>query len=83
MQYLSFSSELQVELSEQKMKADIQQSKEFPFLLFPIRLETRFIDNEFWVRIYPDQINVDTRKLELTQAERKAGDDYRNQIKAA
>ncbi len=51
-----------------------------PVLLLPVRLETRFVDeldgSELWVRIYPDQIAVDTHEPELTSAEKTAGQTY-------
>lgn len=51
-----------------------------PVLLLPVRLETRLLDDEngpeLWVRIYPDQIAVDTHEPELTEAEKTAGQTY-------
>lgn len=49
-----------------------------PFLLFPVRIETRFINltspggpaqHELWVRIYPDDIQIDTHEPGLTDSE--------------
>lgn len=41
-----------------------------PFLLFPVRLETRFVPgNELLVRIYPDDIAIETREELLTEDE--------------
>jgi len=42
-----------------------------PLLLLPVHLETRFVDSpaglsELWVRIYPDQISINTHEPELT-----------------
>ena len=54
-----------------------------PVLLLPVRLETRFIDGangpELWVRIYPDQIAIDTHEPALTAAEQTAGEAYWNE----
>ena len=51
-----------------------------PALLLPVRLETRFVEGkrgpELLVRIYPDQIAVDTHEPELTDAEIVAGTAY-------
>lgn len=42
-----------------------------PLLMLPINIETRFIDvnerqAELWVRIYPDQIAINSHEPELT-----------------
>jgi hypothetical protein len=53
-------------------------SSEYPILLFPVRLETRFktVQNsdgvskpQLWVRIYPDECLVDTFEETLTEKE--------------
>ena len=51
-----------------------------PVLLLPLRLETRFLGNDLWVRIYPDQMFVDAHDSRLTQAELEAGQRYRAQV---
>ena len=48
----------------------------FPLLLFPVRLETRFLGDDLWVRIYPDQIFVNTHEPRLTKTELDAGKRY-------
>jgi hypothetical protein len=40
-----------------------------PILLFPLRLETRFRGNELWVRIYPDDCQIDSFEPTLRDAE--------------
>lgn len=52
-----------------------------PFLLFPVRLETRFAKNpqgggELWVRVFPDEVSVDTHEEALTETEILSGRSY-------
>lgn len=51
-----------------------------PALLLPVRIETRFADDtsqpELWVRIFPDQIAVDSFEPEVTEAEEEATHAY-------
>ncbi|MCP4308892.1 MAG: helix-hairpin-helix domain-containing protein [bacterium] len=47
-----------------------------PILLLPVRLETRFIGDVLRVRIYPDQIFVDSHDPTLTAAELAAAHSY-------
>ena len=49
-----------------------------PIALLPVRIEARFADDarELRVRIFPDQIHVDTHEPALTAAERDAGTAY-------
>jgi hypothetical protein len=55
-----------------------------PFLLLPVRLETRFmtVENrkELWVRIFPDDIAVHTHEPSLTADEAEAGQTYWREI---
>lgn len=57
-----------------------QLSDRLPFLLFPVRIETRFITveegRELWVCIFPDDIAVDTHEETLTEDELQAGKTY-------
>ncbi|MCK5312254.1 MAG: helix-hairpin-helix domain-containing protein, partial [Desulfobacteraceae bacterium] len=48
-------------------------SVDYPFLLLPLKLETRFIDNKLWIRIYPDQIFLNTHIPGITENEYNAG----------
>lgn len=51
-----------------------------PFLLFPVRIETRFMANEagreLWVRVYPDDIAVHTHEKEFTRDDADSGIEY-------
>lgn len=50
-----------------------------PALLFPLRLETRYLgenQEDLWIRIYPDQVFLDTFEPTLTPAELRAGQKY-------
>lgn len=52
-----------------------------PFLLFPVRLETKFMpisagQTELWVRIFPDDIAIETHERPLTAEEIQAGQIY-------
>lgn len=51
-----------------------------PCLLFPVRMETRFMGGrdgrELWVRVYPDDIAVHTHERSLTRDEALAGIEY-------
>jgi len=52
-------------------------SDQFPFLLLPVRIETRFktvnsdgiTRRQLWVRVYPDDCAVDSFEAELTETE--------------
>jgi len=54
-----------------------QMSDQVPFLLFPVRLETRFGTArtkggpvpQLWVRVYPDDCSIDTFEEELAEGE--------------
>lgn len=51
-----------------------------PFLLFPVRIETRFMTGgnqpELWLRIYPDDIAIHTHEKLLTEKELTEGISY-------
>ncbi len=53
---------------------------DIPFLLMPVRIETRFmsIDNkqELWLRIYPDDIAIHTHENIITDREVAEGEKY-------
>jgi len=53
---------------------------EIPFLLLPLRIESRFVSqngtDELWVRVYPDDIAVHTHENTLTPQEIEGGEKY-------
>lgn len=72
---------------------DLAIKTDVPLLLFPVRLETRFRGTELLIRIYPDDVQIDSFERRLTDAEiqwgkhfweqtRVAGDDQNKQLNA-
>ena len=56
-------------------------SAQTPLLLLPVNIQTRFMNQqnggpELWVRVYPDQIAVDSHEPELTNQEVSDGQAY-------
>jgi hypothetical protein len=51
-----------------------------PLVLFPVRLETRYdtdpASTRLRIRVYPDDVHLDTHEPELTEAEAEAGRHY-------
>jgi hypothetical protein len=49
-----------------------------PVAMFPVRLETRFMDDasELRIRIYPEQIHIDAHEPELTESELTIAEQY-------
>jgi len=57
-------------------------SATLPILLLPLRVETRFKGSELLVRVFPDEISIDTHEEIPTVAEAAAGKEYWNTIAA-
>ena len=51
-------------------------SADTPILLLPLRVETRFKGSELLVRVFPDEIAIDTHEEIPTVAEAAAGHEY-------
>ena len=67
-----------------ELAADLSPSDR-PLLLLPVRLETRFFalpdgSEELRVRVYPDQIHVDSFEPELSEDERRFGQHFWERI---
>lgn len=58
-----------------------------PVLLLPVRLEAVYRDHEgspaLLIRVYPDDIHVDAHEPEVTEKERRAGEDYWRAVRAS
>lgn len=53
------------------------KSADIPTLLFPLRLETRFVGSELWIRALPDEAFMQSHDPRLTKQERKHTLDFR------
>jgi hypothetical protein len=57
-----------------------QLDDSIPFLLLPVRIETKFSrgpsGDELWLRIFPDEISIAHHEKELTVGEKAAGETY-------
>lgn len=57
-----------------------QLDDSLPFLMFPVRIETRFMGTgagrELWVRVYPDDIAVHTHEKELSRDDADSAVEY-------
>lgn len=58
-------------------------SQSYPVLLFPVRIETQFIDNELRVRIYPDDVLIQKHDGRLTPDEVQAFEQYQKALEPA
>jgi hypothetical protein len=54
-----------------------------PIMLLPLRVETRFKDAELWVRVFPDEIAINTHEKLLTEREQTFGMAYWKGLRAA
>jgi len=55
---------------------------ETPLVLLPVRVETRFQGTELWLRVYPDDVHVNSFEPELTADEAAARTAYLAQAQA-
>ncbi len=54
----------------------------WPLGLLPVRLETRYQDDTLLVRIFPDEIHVDSHDPGVTDVERSAWEQFRKALEA-
>ena len=70
------------ELPPQQLVTQLDDST--PMFLFPVRLETRFkqVDrvNQLWLRIYPDDININTHEEQLSVDEVRSAQNYWREV---
>ncbi len=52
---------------------DLEISKQYPILMFPVRLETKFVNDELWIRVYPDKLVINSHEQKLTEGEYNDG----------
>lgn len=51
-----------------------------PLLLLPVRLETRFRNNQLLIRVYPDAVHVDSFESRLTEVEIHWGNTFGSKL---
>jgi hypothetical protein len=79
-----YSDTLTIWQNEVKFKVSANAVDQIPFMLMPVRLETRFIENnsansvldELWVRIYPDDILIESPETQMTDELFTVGENY-------
>ncbi len=77
-QLADLSASFMLPKNPQQLVAELDDS--IPFLLLPLRIETRFMRiegrRELWVRVFPDDIAIHTHEKTLTREEADAGVAY-------
>ena len=48
-----------------------------PIVLFPLKLETRFVEDQLWIRAFPDVAFLQSHDPRLTKEERKAAKSFK------
>ncbi|MEN0047400.1 MAG: hypothetical protein AAF806_10110, partial [Bacteroidota bacterium] len=54
------------------------QSTKFPTLLFPLKIEARFVSDELWLRVFPDEAFLQSHQIHLTKEELQDHESYRS-----
>ena len=60
-----------------------QWDDSLPIMLLPLRVETRFKETELWVRVFPDEIAINSHEKLLTAREQTFGVAYWKALHAA
>jgi hypothetical protein len=63
-----------------RFQNDQNISERYPVLLFPVRLETKLMGEKLCIRVYPDQLAIETHESDLTKAEIEAGHIFRKKF---
>lgn len=66
-------------LTKQKQLVDSMNPKT-PVVCLPIKIETKFVGNELWIRVFPDEIFVNSLEKELTRIEKVEAVSFWNKI---
>lgn len=61
----------------------IKTTKSYPVILFPVRLETKYVGDKLKIRIYPDDILINSHNSNLTSEEAIELDKYKNEFNEA
>lgn len=51
----------------------VDRESHVPILMLPLRLETKYLGNDLWIRIFPDDIFIQSHEEGLTTRERDSG----------
>ena len=80
----NFTKYLSINEIRKQLEAGLTQAPctSHPTLLLPVRIETRFTDDSLKIRIFPDQISVNTHRDSLTATEVEAVKDYMTTAKS-
>ena len=62
--------------SRRPAASSIRLPSTIPLVLLPVRLETRFQGSELWLRVYPDDVHINSFEPELTADESDARAQY-------
>lgn len=68
---------------EEPAKQVERLSDAYPFLLFPLRLETRFKSSQLWVRIFPDDCQIEAKEDLLSESEITSAQSFWEEMWAA
>ena len=85
-QIVALNRRTELLVAEQKLHDSLGEMPDatLPVVLLPVRIETRFVStgetHELWVRVYPDDLHLDSHEPELTEDEEVWGKHFWEQI---